>query len=271
MTKSIWTPNPRTLVGMIHLAPLPGTPRSAAGPDEIVARARREAAMLIDAGFDAVLVENMHDTPYLRRDVGPEIVATMTSATRAVTEIARDRARVGVQILAGANRAALAVALATGADFIRAEGFAYAAVADEGILDEADAGPLLRYRRAIGAEHVAIWSDVRKKHSAHALTDDLELHDLVAGHAFMGAEAMIVTGPHTGTAVSAHDLRVAAKASPCPVVVGSGATPERLDGLFEHADAVIVGSALKEDGDWRRDLCPTRIRDFIVARDGSAS
>ncbi len=222
--------------------------------------------MLIDAGFDAVLVENMHDTPYLRRHVGPEIVATMTLATAAVVEVARNRARVGVQILAGANTAALAVAMAAGADFIRAEGFAYAAVADEGLLDEADAGPLLRYRRSIDADHIGIWSDVRKKHSAHAITGDLELRDLVAGHAFMGAEAIIITGPHTGSPVATRDLEVAAEAGDRPVIVGSGATPDHLGSLFRNATGVIVGSALKEDGDWRRDLCPDRIRAFIDGR-----
>ena len=71
----------------------------------------------------------------------------------------------------------VSIAHATGARFVRAEGFAYAAVADEGLLEEADAGPLLRHRKAIGAEDVAIWSDVRKKHSAHAITGDLVLAD----------------------------------------------------------------------------------------------
>ena len=266
MSTKTWTPNPRTLIGMVHLAPLPGTPRSDRDPEAIVDRARREAALLVDAGFDAVLVENMHDTPYLRREVGPEIVATMTRATRAAVEAAEGRARVGVQVLAGANRAALAIALAADADFIRAEGFAYAAVADEGLLEEADAGPLLRYRRTIGADRIAIWSDVRKKHSSHALTGDLGLADLVAGHVFMGSDAIVVTGTHTGAAASIHDLEVAANASDRPVVVGSGATPESLPDLLEHADAVIVGSAIKQDGDWRDDLCPDRIRKFVDAR-----
>lgn len=265
MTKSIWTPNPRTLVGMIHLAPLPGTPRSAAGPDEIVARARREAAMLIDAGFDAVLVENMHDLPYLRREVGPEIVAAMTRAVDAVVA-ASQGLPVGVQVLAGANHAALSIAYATGARFIRAEGFAYAAVADEGLLDEADAGGLLRFRRSIGADSIAVWSDVRKKHSAHALTSDLVLADLVSGTHFMGADAVIITGSHTGQAVSAHDLDAARNASPLPVAVGSGATPDSLPGLLERCDAVIVGSAIKHDGHWANPIDPGRARAFVEAR-----
>ena len=215
---SRWTPAPRTLVGMVHLGALPGTPRNEATVATIVETAVSEAAMLVDAGFDAILVENMHDLPYLRRTVGSEIVAAMTIATGAIVD-AVGAVPVGVQVLAGANREALSIAHAAGARFIRAEGFAYAAVADEGLLDEADAGPLLRHRRNIGADAVSIWSDVQKKHSAHVLTGDLTLADLIAGHEFMGADAAIVTGNHTGQAVSVHDLAVARQAGSMPIVV----------------------------------------------------
>jgi predicted TIM-barrel enzyme len=64
------------------------------------------------------------------------------------------------------------VAHAAGLDFIRAEGYAYAHVADEGII-EASAAKLLRHRRMIGAERVQVWADVKKKHSAHAITADV--------------------------------------------------------------------------------------------------
>lgn len=262
---SRWTPAPRTLVGMVHLGALPGTPRNEATVATIVETAVSEAAMLVDAGFDAILVENMHDLPYLRRTVGSEIVAAMTIATGAIVD-AVGAVPVGVQVLAGANREALSIAHAAGARFIRAEGFAYAAVADEGLLDEADAGPLLRHRRNIGAEAVSIWSDVQKKHSAHVLTGDLTLADLIAGHEFMGADAAIVTGNHTGQAVSVHDLAVARQAGSMPIVVGSGASPESLPELLEHATAVIVGSALKKDGFWANPVDPDRAATFVAAR-----
>ncbi len=260
-----WTPPPGTLIGMVHLHALPGTPRAGESVAEIAARAARETAILIDAGFDAIMVENMHDLPYLRRTVGPEVVAAMTMAVAAVVDAAGDRP-VGVQVLAGANREAISIAHATGARFIRAEGFAYAAVADEGLLEEADAGPLLRHRRNMGADDVAIWADVRKKHSAHAITGDLVLADLVSGHEFMGADAVIITGSHTGQAVSLHDLAAARQASPLPVAVGSGATPQSLPELLEHATAVIVGSGLKIDGCWSNDIDPARAHAFVEAR-----
>jgi uncharacterized protein len=251
---------------MVHLRALPGTPRNSQTPEMITATAVREARMLVQAGFDAVLVENMHDLPYLLRTVGPEIIAAMTLATKAVVDAVD--VPVGVQILAGANREAISVAHASGAQFIRAEGFAYASVADEGIFAEADAGPLLRFRRMIGAEHIAIWADVRKKHSAHAVTADLSITDLVSGTHFAGADAVIITGPHTGSPASEIDIDAARAASPLPVMVGSGATPESLPSLLHRASGVIVGSALKVDGHWENDLDPARISRFIEARRG---
>ena len=106
------------------------------------ARAVQEAKLYREAGVDGLMIENMHDTPYLRGRVGPEIVAAITLIARAVKEAAR--LPCGVQILAAANQEAVAVAHAAGLDFIRAEGFAFAHVADEGII-ESSAAELLRY------------------------------------------------------------------------------------------------------------------------------
>ncbi|MCH2161795.1 MAG: BtpA/SgcQ family protein [Phycisphaerales bacterium] len=258
---------PQGLIGMVHLEALPGTPKAKHPPRRIIERAVEDALVLAEAGFDAILVENMLDAPYLLRDVGPEIVAVMTAATTAIVQIVD--VPVGVQVLAGANKAALAIAHAAGGQFIRAEGFAYASVADEGILAEADAGPLLRHRRAIGAEQIAIWADVRKKHSAHALTGDLSLGQLVAGTAFCGADAVIVTGHSTGEPVAKADLDEARNASDLPVVVGSGATPDDLPELLARADAVIVGSWIKVDGNWRNPVDPQRASAFARKRDSN--
>ena len=211
----------RALVGMIHVGALPGTPKSSQSIDELLIGAVRDASKLFDAGFDALLVENMHDVPYLRRNVGPEIVASMSAVTRAVRETID--LPLGVQILAGANQAALAVAQSAGCSFIRAEGFAFASVADEGLLDEADAGNLLRYRRTISAESIAILADVCKKHSAHAITSDVSFEDQVKTLEFMDADGIIVTGSATGHPVDGSQVMTATHSCTLPVIVGSGA------------------------------------------------
>jgi len=253
----------RALVGVVHVAALPGTPASARPVREIVAQAADEAALLADAGFDAIIIENMHDVPYLRREVGPEIVAAMTAVGTAVRT--RVNLPLGVQILAGANAAALAVAQTIGASFIRAEGFVFAAVADEGLLDEADAGPLLRYRRAIGAEDIAILTDVKKKHSAHAITADLDVSEVARAAEFFGADGVIITGLATGRPIRVDDLGTARLATRLPLIVGSGVTPESVADLFAYADALIVGSWYKTDGRWKNPPDADRARTLADA------
>lgn len=243
-----------SLVGMVHLRPLPGSPGWAGDMDAVLTAARRDAEGLAKGGCDALLVENMADLPYLRAAVLPETVAAAALATSAVAELGLP---VGVQLLAGANRQALGVAVAAGASFVRVEAFAYAHVADEGWLD-ACAGELLRARRALGTA-VAVWADVRKKHAAHAVTGDLSLMDLARGTAFCGADALVVTGAATGERTDPDDIATA-RAAGLPVVVGSGVSDEDAGELARIADALIVGSWLKEDGDWRRPVSLARVQ-----------
>src|SRR5215471_9645533 len=211
--------NPKSIIGMIHVAALPGAPTNTQSVAEITAQAAREAAIYRDCGVDGVMIENMHDTPYLRGAVGPEIVAAMAIIGRAVK--GESNLPTGVQILAGANLAAMAVAHAAGLDFIRAEGFVFAHVADEGLI-QSSAAELLRYRRMIGAERVQVWADVKKKHSSHAITADISLGATVEAADFMRADAVIITGSVTGDAPKLADAREAKAHCRLPVLLGSG-------------------------------------------------
>lgn len=253
----------KALVGMVHVGALPGTPRGTEPVGVLAAHAVAEARLLVDSGFDAIIVENMHDAPYLRREVGPEIVAGMTVIAGAVRDSVDTP--LGIQILAGANRAAVSVAHAVGAQFIRAEGFVFASVADEGLFDEADAGPLLRYRKAIGAEEVKIVCDIKKKHSAHAITADVSLAETAKGAEFFGADGVIVTGEATARPTSIDDVRAVRQATKLPLAVGSGTNPDNVRELFEYADAVIVGSWYKHRGDWRNGPDPMRVKEIVAA------
>lgn len=252
---------------MVHVRATPGAPRSTRSPDELVQIATHEAKTLLDAGLDGLIIENMHDAPYVHgEDLGPAVVAIMARVAASVRRLT-DRP-VGVQILSGGNREAIAIAHAAGLDFIRCENFVFSHIADEGLLAKAEAGPLLRYRNAIGAQRVRIFADIKKKHASHAITADVSINDAVAAAEFFGADGVIVTGTHTGRASDAADVAEARAASGLPVLIGSGVTPTNIDAAFEHADAVIVGSALKEDGHWANDLDPDRIAAVIRNKGG---
>lgn len=251
----------RALVGMLHLGALPGTPSASQSVETLLQQVLAEARIYRDAGFTALAIENMHDRPYLKGGVGPEITAAMTAIAR---EVKRETGLVlGIQVLAAANREALAIAHASGADFVRVEGFVYAHVADEGVI-ESCAGELLRYRRTIGAERVLIFADIKKKHSAHAITADVSIVETAKAAEFFLADGVIVSGAATGEPASPDEVGDVVRAVRVPVLVGSGITPANLT-RFSTAHGFIVGSSVKEGGVW----CNPLDRDAVRALAGA--
>jgi len=253
----------KPIIGMVHVQALPGTPKNKSSVAEIAAQAVKEAKVLCTAGVQSIMLENMHDVPYLNRVVGPEVISAMTrvaSEVRSVTELP-----LGIQILAGANQAALSVAQAAELQFIRAEGFVFGHLADEGFF-QSDAGELLRFRKQLGAEGIHIFTDIKKKHSSHAITSDVSLEDTVEAAEFFLSDGVIITGTHTGRSVDLKELKRVYAASRSPVLVGSGVTPEGLKGIWSSADAFIVGSYFKENGDWTKEPDPRRLELLMASR-----
>ena len=252
--------NPKPVIGVIHVGALPGTPRGGMSVEELGRQAREEARVYRECGVDGIIIENMHDVPYLKGTVGAEIVAAMAIIGNEVKS--ECRLPVGVQILAGANIEAMAVAHAAGLDFIRAEGYAYAHVADEGLI-EASAAKLLRYRKMIGAERVQVWTDVKKKHSAHAITADVSLGQTAETVEFMGADCVIVTGSVTGEAPKFADVQEAKSHCHLPVFLGSGISEANISQFREEADGFIIGTAFKVDELWSNTVDPNRVTQFV--------
>jgi membrane complex biogenesis BtpA family protein len=260
---SLFSRERKTIVGMIHVAALPGTPRHRLPLPEIIAAAAAEARLYAECGVDAIMIENMHDRPYLKGTVGPEITAAMTAVALAVRAAAPALA-CGIQILAAANREALSVAATADLAFIRAEGFVFAHVADEGLI-ESDAASLLRYRKQIGAEEILILTDIKKKHSSHALTADLGLADTARAAEFFLSDGLVVTGTHTGAVPDLEDIRAARAATTLPILLGSGVTTDNVRELLVHADAAIIGSHFKREGRWENPVDPERVKTFVAA------
>lgn len=256
-------PRPKPVIAMIHTGPSPGVPGSR-GVECAVERAMAEARLYAELGVDGLLVENMHDFPTVHeRAMGPEVVAFMTRVACAVKRHV-GRLPVGVQVLFQANRTALAVAHAASCDFVRAEGWTHAHVSDKGIA-EANAGEVIRYRKAIGADKIPVYADVRKKHAAHAWTADLTIAELAEAAELHRADGLVVTGSATGHAPAPDDLRAVAEATSLPVLIGSGLTADNFADYVDLADGFIIGSAFKENGDWRAPVCEGRVRKLIGA------
>lgn len=234
------------LVGVIHLPPLPGSPRSALSMDAVIARAVEDARVLDGAGFDLAMIENFGDAPFFRGRVPAVTVSAMTACAQAV-RAALPGLALGINVLRNDADAAMAIAAVVSAACIRVNVHTGARVTDQGVI-EGEAAATLRARRALGAEAVRIWADVDVKHSAPLAArpaveeaSDLALRGL--------ADAVLVTGAGTGAEVDPELLAAVRDAVPgTPIYVASGARPEALGPLAALADGIIVGSALREDG-----------------------
>jgi membrane complex biogenesis BtpA family protein len=250
----------KAIIGMIHVEPLPGTPRYKGSMNAVIEKACTEALLYKKAGLDMIAVENMHDIPYMKGNAGAEVVAAMAVVAYEVKKAAA--LKCGIQILAGANCEALSVALSAGLDFIRAEGYVFAHVADEGII-EGCAGELLRKRRALGCEGILILADIKKKHSSHAITADVDIAETAKAASFFMADGVIVTGASTGSAASLDELRAVKQSVLVPVLIGSGITIDNFNEYLDVADALIVGSWFKYEGRWDKTVDYERASRFM--------
>ncbi len=247
------------IIGMIHVDALPGTPRFQGSMADVIAKAKAEAKVYQEAGIDILMIENMHDVPF-DRNVGPEIVSAMAVVGYEVKNVTG--LRCGIQILAAANKEALGAAQAGGLDFVRAEGFVFAHVADEGLIDGCSA-EIMRYRRQIGADDVLVITDVKKKHSSHAITADVDIVETAHAAEFFLSDGVIVTGVATGTEADLDELKAVKAAVDIPILVGSGVNIENVDQYLAVADALIIGSYFKTSGHWTQPVEADRVRSFM--------
>jgi membrane complex biogenesis BtpA family protein len=248
------------IIGMIHVQALPGTPECKHSIEEIISLASREASIYKQSGIDALMIENMHDVPYLKNDVGHEISTAMALVAHAVKK--ESQLPVGIQILAGANKAALAVAKVANLDFVRVEGFVFGHLADEGYIDS-QAAEIMRYRKSIGATNIAIFTDIKKKHSSHAITADISISEVAHAAEFFNANGLIVTGKYTGSTASISEIKEVKRSTKLPVIIGSGVTIDNVEEYIKVSDALIVGSYFKQGGFWKNELDKDRIRQFM--------
>lgn len=263
MPLSVWNNVPLAVIGMIHLPPLPGSPRSSSPLVGVRDFALRDAETLLRGGVHGLMIENFGDTPFYPTRVPAATIAQMTWLLAEIKRIA-GKVPCGVNVLRNDAISAIAVAAAASGEFIRVNVLSGARVTDQGII-AGNAHELLRERKRLSAEAIQIWADVDVKHSAPLAPQPLadEVADLVhRAH----ADAVIVTGRSTGAAASPEDLEtVSAAADGKPVIVGSGVNAATIASFRGSASAVIVGSALKREGKATNEVDPRRVAELLQA------
>ncbi len=245
---------------MIGLKPLPGSPGYTGSAQAIIDRALEDTELYLQAGVDALLIENSGDLPYIK----PPLPDTDVQLVEDIANMVRIRSNkpVGLQLLEAANEQAMQIAARTRLDFIRVEGYVFGHMGGAGLI-EGCAGKILRLRKSLRAESVKVFADVRKKHCSHAITGDLTISDHVQQADFFHADGIIVTGPRTGSVPLTGDLDACRSVTSLPVLTGSGMTADNLHAFIGLANGFIVGSTFRNNGQFLEELCPDRLEVFM--------
>lgn len=262
------TPQAFKLVGVIHLLPLPAAPRTSPGLRAVSDRALFDAEVLALGGLGGCILENLGDAPFRATGVDPHVIAMMAVIADRIRARFGSALSLGVNVLRNDAPAALGVAAACGADFVRVNVHVGATWTDQGLITGA-AHETLRYRRELGLAPdgagggVAIFADVMVKHGVPAGQTDLAAVARETAERG-GADGLIVTGIGTGAPTALADVRVVREAAPGhPVWVGSGLTLHSLAETRAVADGAIVGTWLHRDGCLEAPLDLERVRRLV--------
>ncbi|MEE3718978.1 BtpA/SgcQ family protein [Tumidithrix elongata RA019] len=250
---------PKPIIGVIHLLPLPTSPRWGSSLKEVIDRAEQEATALAAGGVQGILVENFFDAPFTSRQVDPAVVSAMSLVVQRVMQMVD--VPVGINVLRNDARSAMAIAACVGAKFIRVNVLTGVMATDQGLI-EGDAYNLLRYRRELGCD-VKIFADVLVKHAQPLSMPKLSVAIQDTIHRGL-ADAVILSGWATGDPPARQDLEEAiAVCQGTPLLIGSGATWDNIPQLIKYADGVIVSSSLKRNGQIHQAVDPIRVSRFV--------
>ena len=262
------------VIGMVHLPPLPGAPEApddgAAAMEAAVDRAVGDATALDRGGVDGLVVENFGDAPFFPDDVPKHTVAAITCAATAVA--AATDLPIGINVLRNDAAAAVSVAAAVGAAFVRVNVHTGARVADQGIV-EGRAHDTIRLRERLGVD-VDVFADTDVKHSAPLAPTGYSAESFADTTERGLADAVIASGSGTGEPIDDDALReVVAERDrhglDTPVLVGSGVRPATVADRLSVADGVIVGTALKRDAETTAPVDPDRVTDLVARADAA--
>jgi len=255
---------PPWFLGMVHLRPLPGSPRCAENLDAILQAAAADLDALVEGGADGAIIENFGDVPFYPDRVPPVTIAAMTAIVAPLCARAPDGFLLGINVLRNDAAAALAIASAVKASFIRVNVHTGAVIADQGLIIGA-AHETLRLRRSLGCP-VAILADVGVKHASPVGGRPVEDEARDAWERGL-ADCILLTGPRTGTPVDIDQLRSVRRAIPeAPLLAASGIDPERARELAPHCNGFVVGSWLKREGRISERVDIARVRQLSAAR-----
>mgnify|MGYP000846015767 FL=1 len=249
----------KPIIGMLHLKPLPGSPiYDGQGLSRVIETALKDAEALVNGGVNALQVENFNDPSYFPNEAPPETISALTIVAHEVRK-SFPKIPIGICLLADPE-ASIAVAHCSGAQYIRATFFTEASVDVSGLVTRIPHA-ILRYRKFLDPS-IKILADVHIKHSAPLGQRPIE--EAAYDAAYFMADAILISGKHTGMPTNIDDVKKVKKVLPeFPVYIGSGVNTKSVGELFEYADGAICGSSLKYDGISTNDVDEKRVVEFM--------
>ena len=245
----------KSLLGVVHLQPLPGSPRWRGGLEAVIKFAVNDARAYERGGAHALFIENFGDIPFTKGSVAPETIGAMAAAGRAVRQAVR--LPIGFNVLRNDARAALALCAVCGGSFVRINVHTGAMLTDQGLI-EGNAYETLRYRQRL-CPQVRIFADVHVKHAVPL--GNWTIEDAARDTVDRGlADALIVSGAGTGLSADLADVeRVRRTVPTTKILLGSGVTLANIRDFRPVADGFIVASSLKPRGRLANPVDPKRV------------
>lgn len=248
----------KPVIGCIHLLPLPGAPLYAGSMDKVYELATQEAEMLIKHGVNGLIVENFRDKPFYPDHVPAETVAALAAVGRDLVKMCN--VPIGVNVLRNDGEAAVAIATAIDAQFVRINVLGGAVVSEQGVI--VGKSHDVQRLRANLKSNVLVFADVGVKHAAPLADRGLAVESIDAGERNL-ADALIVSGAMTGSETDTKDVDVVKQHTKLPVLIGSGATPDNVHKIWSKVDGIIVGSYFKKDGKGSNTVEPGRVKELM--------
>jgi membrane complex biogenesis BtpA family protein len=242
-------------IGVVHLRPLPGSPRWRGDLESVIEFAVSDALAYERGGAHALFIENFGDIPFTKGNVAPETIAAMAAAGRAIRQAVK--LPIGFNVLRNDARVALALCAVCGGAFVRINVHTGAMLTDQGLI-EGNAYETLRYRQRL-CPNVQLFADVHVKHAVPL--GNWTIEDAARDTVERGlADALIVSGAGTGLATDLEDVQRVRRAAPSTkILLGSGVTPANVRDFLPLADGFIVGTSLKVGGNVAKPVDPKRV------------
>lgn len=249
----------KTVIAMVHIGAMPGTPLYDArgGLTKLVDGVLADIEHLQVGGVDAVMFGNENDRPYVFK-ASPEGIAAMTAVVAAAKPMLR--VPFGVNYLWD-PLASVAIGAATGASFVR-EIFTGLFASDMGLW-QPDAAGAARLRRNLDAENIKLLFNINAEFAFSLDQRPIELRAKSAVFSSL-ADAILVSGPLTGQPVDRAQLRAVREAvAHVPVLANTGVNIDNVRDILALADGVVIGTHFKRDGDTWNPVDGDRVKRFM--------